>query len=407
MTDEDSFKNGIGMLNKIPGMLGKTAVGIVGVATAFVAMGASSATALTKLADNAKVLGLSARQLDNWRNAAQIAGGDADAFQDSLSTLNKTFFNLKIGDVDKGMIQSLGMSQADFGKMQVMPMQQKIDYVLARLENISDPDKQKALTLQLLGQNGLTMLAQNQLTGKKFSDAYGNADQRNLYSNKDYVTAISGKKSLDETKVSLEELFNKIGIEIESALLPALQEFSRWLRDNKVAMTDFSEAIGGLVKFVFSVIGDFSKGLGVINARSDFARDVLPSGPAGTGDRLSLMTGIGSTYDIFTETYLNKYTAEQAKNVMGSTTRKNLLESGYAQEAFKLPDAAISALEKLAKGMDQKEYGITSDPMIAKREKEIMFGIKTINLNITTSGPISPDQVNKISSAIMTRGITQ
>ena len=256
VTDEGSFKKGIGMLNMLPGLLGKMGVATLGVASGFVAMGARSAAALTKPSslDNAKILGLSARQLDNWRNAARIAGGDADSFQESLSTLNKTFFNLKIGEVDKGTIQGLGMSGADFGAMQKMPMQDRIQYVLTRLESIKDPEMQKALTAKLLGQNGgLTMLAQNQLSGSNFANAYGNASSRNLYTDENYSTAIKGKKTLDETRVSLEETFNKIGIEIESALLPSLEKFSAWLANNQKVLDDFAKAVGDATSGVLGI----------------------------------------------------------------------------------------------------------------------------------------------------------
>jgi len=231
----------------LPGMLGKTGTAILGVGSAFVAMGASSAAALTKLADNAKILGLSARQLDNWRNTARIAGGDADAFQESLNTLNKTFFNLKIGEVDKGVIQALGMSGNDFGAMQKMPMQERIQYVLTRLESIKDPEQQKALTAQLLGQNGLTMLANNQLNKTNFAADYQNAASRNLYSEEDYSTALKGKKSLEEIRVSLDEVFNKIGISIEKSLLGPLTKFSAWLDKNGDKIDAFANSIGNLV----------------------------------------------------------------------------------------------------------------------------------------------------------------
>lgn len=231
----------------LPGMLGKAGAAALGVGSAFVAMGASSATALTKLADNAKILGISARQLDNWRNTARIAGGDADAFQESLNTLNKTFFNLKIGEVDKGTIQALGMSQADFGAMQKMPMQERIQYVLTRLEAIKDPEQQKALTAQLLGQNGLTMLANNQLNRTNFAADYQNAASRNLYSEEDYATALKGKKSLEEIRVSLDEVFNKIGISIEKSLLGPLTKFSSWLDKNGDKIDAFANSIGNLV----------------------------------------------------------------------------------------------------------------------------------------------------------------
>lgn len=413
VTDEDSFKSGIGMLNKIPGMLGKTAVGIAGVATAFVAMGASSATALTKLADNAKVLGLSARQLDNWRNAARIAGGDADAFQDSLSSLNKTFFNLKIGDVDKGMIQALGMSQADFGKMQTMPMQAKIDYVLAKLENISDPDKQKALTLQLLGQNGLTMLAQNQLTGRKFSDAYANASQRNLYTDKDYSVALAGKRSLDETKVSLEELFNKIGIEIEGALLPALQDFAAWLKNNKTMLTDFAKAIGGLVSLILGAVSGVAGAIGNASDIKNYLekRSLSDIGKANENIRL-LFGNSGGDSEYYKKFKAGQLTIDQINKIDASPTRYNLFKAGQDQLAYGLSDESIKIIEAKSNAMARALYpGAVpgeSDARLAPLQQSVLSKAeKTLNIKITSDGKLTDNQVQMISKAINTMGNTQ
>ncbi len=413
VTDEGSFKKGIGMLNMLPGLLGKMGVATLGVASGFVAMGASSAAALTKLADNAKILGLSARQLDNWRNAARIAGGDADSFQESLSTLNKTFFNLKIGEVDKGTIQGLGMSGADFGAMQKMPMQDRIQYVLTRLESIKDPEMQKALTAKLLGQNGLTMLAQNQLSGSNFSNAYANASSRNLYTDENYSTAIKGKKTLDETRVSLEETFNKIGIEIETALLPQLQEFSQWLKNNKQGLDDFAKAIGSIAKFIMSLISGTVGVVQDLGKKEDWLVSRKVYGPKGTIDfanaSAAMLLGNGQEskyYDLYSS---GKLTLAQVNAIDANKTRFDLFKGGYTQAAATLPDSVIKTIADRAEAIVQRINHSTYIPgdyssMKPGYENSLLAEAgKTLNINISTDGPISDKQAKMIGDAISSK----
>jgi hypothetical protein len=404
VTDEGAFKKGLGVLNMLPGMLGKTGAAVLGVGSAFVAMGASSAAALTKLADNAKILGLSARQLDNWRNTARIAGGDADAFQESLNTLNKTFFNLKIGEVDKGVIQALGMSGNDFGAMQKMPMQERIQYVLTRLESIKDPEQQKALTAQLLGQNGLTMLANNQLNRTNFAADYQNAASRNLYSEEDYATALKGNKALDEVRVSLEESFNKIGIEIEASLLPQLELFSKWLKDNKTSLDELAKAIGGVSSALFGFIG------GLVSNGS--FEETLTKAGLNDLDRtaldFALTFGDKKALELKSLVTSGKISASEAVRLNKLDTgvgRESLIEAGAKGLAFSANSQQVTAIFSAAMAYIERTQGTQAALNASPGQigSVIQSAVKELNININTSGPISDAQAKMIASAVSSR----
>lgn len=417
VTDQDSFKKGIGLLTSIPKLLGGLGTTAIGVASAFVSMGAASATALTKLADNARVLGLSARNLDNWRNAARIAGGDADAFQGSLETLNKSFYDLKTGKVNEGMIQALGMTGADFSKLQSMPMQQKIATVWEKLEAVKDPDKQKSLAEQLFGKNGQTMLAQMQMQGLKLSDVYGEANKRNLYTDQNYSTALKGKTTLDETVVSMEELFNKIGIEIETALLPSLQNFSKWLRDNKTELQGFAEGVGNVARGFSVLISGITGLIGFLFQSSDQQRVSMLGGKgnAEAFDKLGAMRGFkkGSLEEslLFMSTDWNKIAtalkAQSGLKMVGSETGNAILTGLFQKDTDQgIKADTISKMMNYAKILDKA--GIPESSILSQEQtlNDKVLANPQINLTVNVDKNGNVSVVNsKDNSVIVSQAI--
>jgi len=255
MTDENSFKKGIGVLTAFADIQKKGIAGAVGLGVAMVGLGASTANAMTKLAATAKQLGMNALTLDNWQNAVRLAGGDADSFTSSIQTMNEAFRNLKIGEVKEDFIKATGMSGADFSKLQGMNNDKRLRTIWGALEKVQDPGKQQALIQKIFGQGGVDLFARMQNQGTTLGGLYSQAAAMNPNTQADYNAAIKGNQANESIAVSFQNTINKLGIEIEKSLLPSLEGLAQWLRDNKDSLTQFAKAVGDATAAVVSFFG--------------------------------------------------------------------------------------------------------------------------------------------------------
>lgn len=255
MTDEDSFRKGIGILEKFPTSLKTVGVGALGVAAGMVALATTTANAMTKLDAQAKTLGMNALTLDNWKNAVKLAGGDADSFVGSLMNMNEAFRNLQIGEVKEDFIKATGMSGADFGRLQGMNNDQRLRTIWSALERVADPSKQQALIQKIFGSAGVDLFSRLQLQGNTLGQMYNQAAAMNPNTLADYETALKGNELQNSIAVSFENTAKLVGIKIEDALLPALQDLSKWLKDNKASIAAFAEAVGQVTKFMVNIVG--------------------------------------------------------------------------------------------------------------------------------------------------------
>lgn len=255
VTDEDSFKKGLGVLNAFPDMLKKGAVGVLGLGAAMVGLGTVTANSMTSLAAMAKQLGMNAMTLDNWQNAVKLAGGDSESFTASIVAMNEAFRNLKIGEVKEDFIKATGMSGADFSKLQGMNNDQRLRTIWGALEKVQDPGKQQALIQKIFGQGGVDLFSHMQLQGTTLSTLYSQAAARNPNTQADYDAAIQAAKDNASIMVSFEKSLQKLGIEFEKVLIPNLDSFASWLVSNKDTLTAFAQAVGGATSALLTLIG--------------------------------------------------------------------------------------------------------------------------------------------------------
>lgn len=255
LTDEDSFKKGIGALTAVGEIGKKGAVGVLALGGAMIGLGAATANSMTKLAAMAKQLGMNALTLDNWQNAVKLAGGDSEAFTASIVNMNEAFRNLKIGEVKEDFIKATGMSGADFSKLQGMNNDQRLRAIWGALSNVTDPGKQQALVQKIFGAGGVDLLSRMQLQGTTLNQLYNQAAAMNPNTQSDYDAAVKGAQDNASIMVSFEKTIAKLGIEIEKALLPELDAFAAWLRNNKDELTAFSVAVGNITASLVTFLG--------------------------------------------------------------------------------------------------------------------------------------------------------
>lgn len=418
-TDENSFKKGLGILNSFAN-LGKTgAAGVIGLGAAFVALGATTANAMTKLDATAKQLGLNAMVLDNWQNAVRLAGGDADSFTASLMTMNEAFRNLKIGEVKEDFIKATGMSGADFSKLQSMNTDQRIRAIWGALEKVQDPGKQQALIQKIFGQGGVDLFTRLQLQGRSLTQVYNQAAAMNPNTAQDYETAVKGNQAQNDISVSFANIVKKVGIEIEEALLPEMQKFAQWLKDNKQGFVDFAQGIGnattvliGLINGIGSVVGNITGWFGEAEKKQKYLEDRKMKGLDMTNSQLSLLYGTGNENEYYKKFAAGELTIEQINKIDASQTRFNLFKAGQDQLAYALPDSVISAIAQKAASMAQGLYpGLKlteKDQRVANLQsivtKEAVQKAEVL-LKIDGSKPLTKAQNDQIIQALQTAGI--
>lgn len=427
ITDENSFRKGVDTLGKFPGLLKGTVMGAVGLAAGMVALATTTATAMSKLDAQARTLGMSARNLDNWRGAVSLAGGDADGFVASMVNMNEAFRNLKIGEVKTDFIQATGMSGANFAALQGMDNDTRLRTIWSALEKVADKDKQQALVEKIFGSGGVELFSLLRAKGQTLAGNYNTAASLNPLTNADYRTAIEGDKAQREITQSLEKQFQNVGISIENALLPSLDKLAKWFATHQTELDAFATAVGDATS---TVIGFFSwmtksqsqqqhEGRAWILGGDKFAtafeglakRKGIDLNSDTTGAGLALM--MGSEWSRLSKAIkTNKVPDDQLAKISESGARSTLFEAGRTDLAYKLSDDAIKALQDSANrkfaalfpGLGKADPN--SEAYQGLLRSQVTETARTLKIEISSSGAITDNQAKMIGDAIVKNAAT-
>lgn len=422
VTDENSFRQGIGVLEKFPSKLKGLAVGAAGLAAGMVALATSTATAMTKLDAQARTLGMSARTLDNWRGAVGLAGGDADSFVSSMVNMNEAFRNLKIGEVKTDFITATGMSGADFSKLQGMNNDQRLRTIWSALDRVADTQKQQALREKIFGAGGVELASLLQAKGTSLFGLYNQAASLNPLSDADYASAIEGDKKQREIAQALEKTFQNLGIKIEQALLPALTKLAEWFGSHQKELDDFATAVGNATSSVIAFFGLFFKNnedqqksvqsflLGGDKQAKAFSYiSALKGIKSGTVGEFGLL--VSPQWHRLSEALKKSNVPDdQLSKILGSNVRSTLLESGRSDLAYKLSEDAARVLQETAARRFQALF-----PGLGKPDPEnesyrglirsqVTEATKTLKIEISSDGKITDAQAKLIGDTIVKSG---
>lgn len=355
MTDEDSFRKGIGILEKFPTSLKTVGVGVVGVAAGMVALATTTANAMAKLDAQAKTLGMNALTLDNWKNAVKLAGGDADSFVGSLMNMNEAFRNLKVGEVKEDFIKATGMSGADFSKLQGMNNDQRLRTIWSALERVSDPSKQQALIQKIFGSAGVDLFSRLQLQGNTLGSMYNQAAAMNPNTQADYETAIKGNELQNSIAVSFENTAKLVGIKIEEALLPYLRDLATWLKENKIGIAEFAATIGNATKFILDSIKGIASWFQEGTKKEEYLKKRGLTGLELTAAQADLLYGVGPEAENYKAVQSGQFTIDEINRMYSTKERKAISGAGFPELAGKSSDAIIAALYQRAMNLNRAE----------------------------------------------------
>lgn len=355
MTDEDSFRKGIGILEKFPTSLKTIGVGALGVAAGMVALATTTANTMTKLDAQAKTLGMNALTLDNWKNAVKLAGGDADSFVGSLMNMNEAFRNLKVGEVKEDFIKATGMSGADFGKLQGMNNDQRLKTIWGALEKVSDPAKQQALIQKIFGASGVDLFSRLQLQGNTLGGLYNQAAAMNPNTQADYETAIKGNELQNSIAVSFENISKQVGIKIEEALLPYLKDLATWLKENKTGIAEFAAAIGNATAVILNSIKGIANWFQEGTKKEEYLKKRGLKGLDLNAAQADLLFGTGPEYANYQAVQSGEYTIDEINRMYSNEKRRAVSSAGFPELAGKSSDEIINALYQRAQNLNKSE----------------------------------------------------
>jgi hypothetical protein len=201
-----------------------------------------------KLGETAEALGINVEDLSAWGDAAQMSGGSADEFQNTLRSLNTSMNAVDVTGKSRLLpfFQELGINMLDAaGKAR--PVMDLLPELAKKFEGM---DKSKALGIgaKLGLDKGTVMLLQK--GSKGVEELIRRQKELGVTTAEDAQIAGDFNDAIDDTHHVLRTLYTSIG----SAVLPMLTAFNKgfqegmiWLRANKNVVTGFFIAVAAVI----------------------------------------------------------------------------------------------------------------------------------------------------------------
>ena len=243
---KDDFKN---TAESMIGMAGK-----IGLAFVALKVIADKSLDLSKGAFSAG--GMDTAKFEAWGKAAKVAGGSAEAMNQSLIGLNKAFQDLKGGDSSKleGLAKAFGMTTKDTNFMAILRMAPEARAL--KIAQLIEGSKDKQFTYNELDKAGLSGFVDLEkgagVQGTTGSALYARQMAFSLESagKIDKVAGASG--TFNQTAVNVEAIGKMIADSMILGAKGPLDSFNDWMLQNKASLERFGDAIGKIA----SALGD-------------------------------------------------------------------------------------------------------------------------------------------------------
>lgn len=205
-----------------------------------------------KLGETAEALELNVEELSAWSDAAQMSGGSADAFQDTLKSLNTSMTTLDETGKSKltPFFKELGINMLDSaGK--VRPVMDLLPELAKSFEGLT---KTQALDYgQKLGLDAGTvmMLQKGQ---REVEELVKRQKELGVVTAEDAEAAGAFNDSLDDTAHAFRSIYSGIGtavLPLLTAFIGALEDGAVWVRTNKNLVTGFFIAVGAVIAYQY------------------------------------------------------------------------------------------------------------------------------------------------------------
>ena len=257
-SDKTSFDKGKKQLNETKEAVKGLSSFILKTAAATWAFVGITSAFQRKQAMMAYTLHMSSQELMAWEGAASMAGVSGNALAQSMMTLENKVNRLKLGEVDVGMMRSLGMLGVNYSKFAATNSSERMKMVMHQAMGMGDKKKAGELVRDTLGDAGKEMFEYLKMSGDSIDHILATAKQMTFTTDTSKKNAMIFDQNLKQTLFSFKEMGNLFGSELAVGLTPVIKEINQLIIANKGLIKDniikFAKSLTTVAKGVFGIL---------------------------------------------------------------------------------------------------------------------------------------------------------
>lgn len=263
----------------VAALLGGVAVAAGNAAKKLFQLGIDAANSCDPIIKTADALGITTDAYQELSYAMQRGGASEEGFANALKTLQS-----QMGAATQGQTRAIkafkqfGISMDEIKTMNA----EEMFYRLADgVEAMPDPAKRMRASLQLLGGEG-EKVAAAMSGGAKSLDELREAGRKsgNVRTRKELEQAAEGADRMLDSQMALKGALNDVAYAVMPSVISLLQDFSRWMVDNKGAVETFAIAAAGFMGGVVSAVDGVVAAVNIMGAGFEFWQNAFADGIA-------------------------------------------------------------------------------------------------------------------------------
>lgn len=258
---------------------------------------------LMNMSIQANALGISVRQLDGWRKAADAAGSSAEKITGTLTTFQNAIQSAKSGDMSSPIFRALALLSSDTG-VTFDPFKMNSDEMLKSVSSALQKEKSGDRARYLAQQLGIDDATLQAIRSGQFVSNANRYSAQSGINNAD----IENAKRFNVQWTTLQQKLEQTGYYVFNALSPYIGQFNNYLmrladwvnqhpKEIHDAIRSFFDAISDVAKEIDDVVQKiggwkvalealvavkvFSWAMGLVGAFTSLSKTVLPPWLAG------------------------------------------------------------------------------------------------------------------------------
>lgn len=206
----------------------------------------------------AYTLHMSSQELMAWEGAASMAGVSGNELARSMMTLESKVNRVKLGEVDVGMMRSLGMLGVNYSKFANQNGSDRLRTVMNKAMGMGDKEKAGELVRDTLGDAGKELFEYLKLSGDSIDHILNQAKLMVFTNDQSKKNAMVFDQNLKQTLSGFKEMGNLFGSELAVGLTPLVKEINGLIIANKGLIKEniikFAKSLTTVAKGVFGIL---------------------------------------------------------------------------------------------------------------------------------------------------------
>ncbi len=233
LTDETSFKKGIGSLKQVVSGVGGLVKMVAGLSVVRSVFGGAMALMQRDELILAQRTNLATGELSAWSMAVGAAGVSAGQFTGALASLDSRLQRMKLGEVDVGLAKSLGMLGIGFGGFAQADAGKRTEQVLRQAMAMRDQRKAAQLVADVLGSAGQEYFWYLTASGASLDKQLAEGRALTFTNERTKMDALVFSAELRKTGGAMKEIGALWGSAFARQLTPMIQGINRLIASNR------------------------------------------------------------------------------------------------------------------------------------------------------------------------------